>query len=362
MPGFSYFAKFSAEILDGFWASYDAWDVDQILGELGRLGITPMNTSSSLHSLSDLPSPILFRLMSNWAAFADARVQKILQSFPPNTVFEDWPTSVIPPGMLVFFMEQTSTTRQWASTQASRYISPLSVANFTDGHIHALEAISRCLVSRDPPSVISENMPFRFAVDIFDLWAGFATALRFIPVEYLKSTDKCKVDVRRLVSGHLSDTGTREYSGIDFQNDLLNHAPDFAEVLRCFNFLLKRLEASFWTDEPPEYPLVVFDTVKNNAAFERLIQNNSSHEKSWHLAWVHEYFHCTQKIEQIYGSIVAKIFDFLLEELQHERFGEVRPHIFQSAIRVSSKQASSASWLILAPAFLVYSLRGSSQT
>jgi len=331
MSGFSYFAKFSSEILDGFWASFDAWEVDQLLGELVRLGVTPMNISSSLHSLSDLPSPILFRLVSNWTSFADARVQKILQSFPPKNVFTHWPTSIIPPGVLVSIMEQSPITRKWASAQASRFFSPLLAVNFTDGHVHALEAIVNGLGSREPPNL----MPFRFAADIISLWTGFNTVLRFIPIEYLKCNYKWKVDVRRLVSDHLSDTDIREYSSIEPNNDLLNHAPDFVEVLRCFNFLLKRLEASFWTDESPEYPLVVFDNIKNNIAFTRLIQNNSSDQKSWHLSWVHEYFHCTQKIEQIYGGIVAKIFDFLLEELQHERFGEARPHVFESAIRVS---------------------------
>jgi len=333
MSGLSYFAKFSSEILDGFWASYDAWDVDQLLRELGRLGVTPMNTSSSLQPLSDLPSPILFRLVSNWTAFADARVQKILQSCIPKNVFTNWPTSIIPPGVLVLLMEQTSTTRKWASAQASRFLSPLLAVNFTDGHVHALEVIIYGLVSQESPNSMSKNMPFRFATNIIDLWAGFSTALRFIPIEHLIYNDKCKVDVRRLVSGHLSDTGIREYS-IDLYNDLLYHAPDFVEVLRCFNFLLKRLETSFWTDELPEHPLVVFDTIKNNTTFTSLILNNSSDQKIL-LSWVHEYFHCTQKIEQIYGGIVAKIFDFLLEELQHERFGEARPYIFQSAISVS---------------------------
>ena len=177
-----------------------------------------MNTSSSLQSLSDLPSPILFRLVSNWTAFADARVQLIFQSFPPKIVFTHWPTSIIQPGMLVLLMEETSTTRKWASAQASRFLSPLLATNFTDGHVHALEAIVHALVSRELPNLMSKNMPFRFAENIIDLWVGFNIALRFIPVEYLSYHDKCKVDVRRLVSGHLSDTDIREYSSIDLHN------------------------------------------------------------------------------------------------------------------------------------------------
>jgi senataxin len=114
---------------------------------------------------------------------------------------------------------------------------------------------------------------------------------------------------------------------------------DFVEVLRCFNFLLKRLEASFWNGESPEYPLVVFDAIKNNSAFGKLMQsvqgNKSLDDKLWHLTWIHEFLHCVRKMDQIYSTVVVKISGFLLEELQHERFGDSRPHALESAARVS---------------------------
>lgn len=40
-------------------------------------------------------------------------------------------------------------------------------------------------------------------------------------------------------------------------------------------------------------------------------------------------------MEPIYDTVVAKISDFLLEELQHERFGDARTQILESAARVS---------------------------
>jgi senataxin len=114
---------------------------------------------------------------------------------------------------------------------------------------------------------------------------------------------------------------------------------DFVEILRCFNFLLKRLETSFWDDEPSEYPLIVFDVIKNNSALGKLLQKPDSSgsviEKSWYLSWIFEYFHSVQKMEAIYDTVVAKISDFLLEELQHERFGDARMPILESAARVS---------------------------
>ncbi|KXN93410.1 hypothetical protein AN958_00334, partial [Leucoagaricus sp. SymC.cos] len=182
--------------------------------------------------------------------------------------------------------------------------------------------------SRDSSGARSIPTPrYQFTTDTFNLWAGFSTALRFIPVEFLKANSRSQVDVRKVVTGHLGDTDIH-----------------FVEVLRCFNFLLKRLDSSFWVNEPPEYPLMVFDAVKNNTAFAKLIQStqNNKDEKPWHLAWVHEYFRCVQKMEQIYSAVVAKISDFLLEELQHERFGDARPYVLNSATRLFSSIFSRA--------------------
>ncbi|KXN88165.1 hypothetical protein AN958_07624 [Leucoagaricus sp. SymC.cos] len=261
--------------------------------------------------------------MSNWAVFSDERVQTIIHSIPPHTVFLDWPTTTVPPGVLVLLMERTSAVRQWASAQASRYSpSPLPAEKFTVGYVHTFEIITQALVSRDSSGARSIPTPrYQFTTDTFNLWAGFSTALRFIPVEFLKANSRSQVDVRKVVTGHLGDTDIH-----------------FVEVLRCFNFLLKRLDSSFWVNEPPEYPLMVFDAVKNNTAFAKLIQStqNNKDEKPWHLAWVHEYFRCVQKMEQIYSAVVAKISDFLLEELQHERFGDARPYVLNSATRHSA--------------------------
>ncbi|KAJ3568749.1 hypothetical protein NP233_g5511 [Leucocoprinus birnbaumii] len=329
----TYFSKYSSEILDGFWATYDAWDTNKVIEELERIGLnsTPTTSGSLSLSLSNAPSPVVLRMVTSWAVFSDARTQSILYSFPPSIAFQDWPTTLIPPGILVLLMGETSAVRQWANAQASRYPStPVSSKNFSAGHVSALAVVVDNLTSRDSFSNIpSEQSPFRFSQDVFDVWAGFSTTLRFIPVEFLKENGRCKVDVRRVVAGHLSDTGIH-----------------FVEVLRCFNFLLKRLDVSFWANESPEYPLLVFDAIKNNNSFSQLVQNaqnnNSSNEKFWYLAWVHEYFHCVHKLEQIYRTVVAKIFDFLLEEFQHERFGDVRPLIFESATRLFSSIFSRA--------------------
>lgn len=84
---------------------------------------------------------------------------------------------------------------------------------------------------------------------------------------------------------------------------------------------------------------MVFDAVKNNPAFCKLVQginsNEAAAEKPWYLSWIYEYFHSVQKMEAVHNALVAKISDFLLEELQHERFGDARPYVLESAARVS---------------------------
>jgi senataxin len=204
---------FSPEILEGFWAGYDAWDVKQILKEFERLGVTPTKPGSVIHSLSDVPPPLALRVMSNWAVFSDKQVQKIIYSIPPHTAFQEWPTISIPPGVLALLMEQTPAMRQWATAQALGYPStPLSSEDFTGGHVSALKMIVYGLTFRDSSSLHSEQFSFfHFALHAFDLWAGFSTVLRFLPVEYIKANNKSMIDVRKIVSRHLSDTDTREY-------------------------------------------------------------------------------------------------------------------------------------------------------
>lgn len=90
-----------------------------------------------------------------------------------------------------------------------------------------------------------------------------------------------------------------------------------------------------WAGEGPEYPQVVFDAIKDNPSFAQLLQNlDLSSERPWFLGWFFEYLHTIRGLP-VYGEVLAKIVDFMCEELQHERFGDARPIIMMSAVRVS---------------------------
>ena len=87
--------------------------------------------------------------------------------------------------------------------------------------------------------------------------------------------------------------------------------------------------------EGPEFPQVVFDSIKENKFFLELLQTiPSSQERPWFLAWFSEYLHTIRDIPA-YGEVLAQGIDFLCEETQHERFRSARPFTMISGTRVS---------------------------
>lgn len=116
--------------------------------------------------------------------------------------------------------------------------------------------------------------------------------------------------------------------------DNYSHRADFLSVLRCFLYLLTRLENNLWKYEATDYPQVIFDAIKDNPAYvERIRDVPRTEDKHWYLYWFSDY------IKSIWTSpsfpaTFAKMVDFLCEELQHERFGEARPAVMSAASSV----------------------------
>jgi len=111
---------------------------------------------------------------------------------------------------------------------------------------------------------------------------------------------------------------------------------DFVDILRCLLFLLKRLNDGIWHGEGPEYPQVVFDAVKDNPSYSQLLQSvDPGGDRPWFLSWFSEYLQTLRDLP-VYGDVLAKMVDFMCEELQHERFQEARPTIMIAATRVSN--------------------------
>lgn len=79
---------------------------------------------------------------------------------------------------------------------------------------------------------------------------------------------------------------------------------------------------------------MVFDSIKDNSAFSSLILNGEASQNQWSVSWLLAYMRSVSD-PHVHGEALAKVADFLLEELQHERFKEHRAGVLVTAIDVS---------------------------
>ncbi|KIJ64432.1 hypothetical protein HYDPIDRAFT_187805 [Hydnomerulius pinastri MD-312] len=326
----TYFGAFSEEVIKGFYGSFDDWELKIVKEVLARAGIQN-GSQSNASALRNVPPAILYHAVSNLRVLRDSDVLCLLRSRPSVS---SWPSDVPPPGLLVLMFDENQDVRQWAKSLVSGCSEvPMAECHFVAGHEQALRIIysllAKTAVQRDPfstsmltiPSVdgvatLAEN--FSFTSDPEELWIGFCQVLRQIPTEtMLKSYGGA--DCRRVVTGHLHDVG-----------------PQFAHILKSLLFLLKRLQAELWKGEGPEFPQVVFDAIKDSPSYVKLVEDvNPSDEKPWFLSWFGEYL-WSLKDSNVFGDVLAKVVDLLCEELQHERFKDVRPTVMFAAIRLLS--------------------------
>ncbi|KAF7365221.1 hypothetical protein MVEN_00393700 [Mycena venus] len=309
-----YFGAFTTDILAGFYQSFEAWELSTILEDI------------SGWTLSSASPGIGYRIVSNLTILQDPRIMSIIHTDPPTAPIDDWPADPIPPGLLILLMDEEPRVRKWAEKQASRSrVIPIPKEKFSPSHVEALGAVIKAL----DPVAISET-PFSFSRDPHLLWSGFWTILQGLPVEYLQTGI-----IYRAVKGHLHDTGPRKLSE-PHNTDLASYkSADFECILRCFEYLTSRLGPPFWLEEGPEYPQIIFDSVKENPSFsEMLLRPTPSSAQHPHLSWCSVYLSAIEG-QPAQGEVIAKMADFLCEELQHERFGDARPAIMLTAIEAS---------------------------
>ncbi|KAF8645168.1 hypothetical protein AX16_007996 [Volvariella volvacea WC 439] len=314
----TYFAAFPEATQTAFFNNFEEWELSVVLEALKQLGINDVSDLGN-KKLSDFPSPLVYRMVSNWTIFRNPQVLAMIRACPPTEPFLDWPSDPLPAGLFLLLLDTQADVRHWAKSQAMRCQAvPIDSTKFVGSYRLAYEVICNTLASAGGDQLIPHTLnAFSLSTNPMDIWSGISSALRLIPVDILIPKAKQPIDIRRVVIGHLHDTG-----------------PHFPDVLRCLLFLLKRIGEQLWVGEGSEYPQVVFDSVKDNSSFLQMIQDfNCSADRPWFLSWLFEYLHTIRSLP-VYGEVLAKIADFLCEELQHERFRDVRPIIMNVASRL----------------------------
>lgn len=120
----------------------------------------------------------------------------------------------------------------------------------------------------------------------------------------------------------LTRTSVRTHHENDFFffRSIDNHDLDFLNILECFTIILNAIGPAAWAKEAPDYPQVIFDTIKDNQYMVALLRGEIqgltvTQPFDWLKAFVPLVrSSCTP---QVFGNIVAKTFVYLGEELRH---------------------------------------------
>lgn len=212
-----YFGAFSDSVLGKFWISFSDWEVTAVLEGLKEAGVEP--AQEPRRTLSRAPPALVYWMLSNARILERESVLEIVRECAPASTIPSWPADIPPVGLLLLLMHEDTTVRAWALSQASSFkVTPLKSEQFLPGYVEALERTSKLiglfdvnLLKVNHANDVAEDT-FPFSQDPSQLWSGFGSFLRFVPPERFRPSELFRLDLRRVVIGHLSDPGSRELS------------------------------------------------------------------------------------------------------------------------------------------------------
>jgi ATP-dependent RNA/DNA helicase, senataxin len=345
----SYFAAFSKPVLDSFFSTIDKWELSIVLDAIKSAGISP----GSKKTFSDLPTAVLYHILSAVPLFESSELLHLIEEHPPAFISLGWPVE-LPPGLLLLLFNEKREIRTWAHQQMVG-CSSIDKDKFLGSYELVFQSITAALTSgaRTPSLQADVNhtahRPLRkyFTMSPSALWSGLQSFLRVLPSTLTESENSTGRAFRHAIIGHLHDKGSRAYTFCICPSAFELSIIDFPDVLRAFVFLIKKHGKFLWQGEDYDFPQVVFDSIKDNSMYLRLIQDSDSNpiQQSWFVQWFQVYLNSLNDTP-IFGDVLRKIVGFACEELQHERFKDKRPSILASTLTVSLLYSTFSSKLI----------------
>jgi len=190
-----------------FWESFSQWETQCVHDQLIKR-IQPDKPQSK--RLSDIPMPIVYRAVCNFAIFQDARIQEIINKFPPEDCLPSWPSDPMPPAMMVLLLHQNPKVRSWASKQSGKCtVVPMPKGEFVRGYQIAVDIVVRGFTRSSGNAV---NMTgngtgsIPLSEDPVVLWTGLREFIHLIHPQHLTFVTSGS-DLRHVVTGHLHDSG-----------------------------------------------------------------------------------------------------------------------------------------------------------
>ena len=161
-----------------------------------------ITTSKSPSSLNDIPPAVVCHVLTNLDVFLDPEVLKAVRSTIPASPSTILPVDPYPPGLLLLTFDENQNPRTWARSHL-RMASQLTKDQITGHYLKVLESVAAVLSNKPPP------LSFPFTKDPAVLWSGFGLMLRSIPSEYYATAHGRRLELNRIVLGHIHDNGSR---------------------------------------------------------------------------------------------------------------------------------------------------------
>lgn len=191
-----------------------------------------------------LPVALVYHILIEHAMYSQPDILSLLaervQLIPLKA--QDWPTDLsIPPGLLFLQVHKTSKLRNWA-VRAMAFFAPISRAAWDEPAsqvpktvVEILETLAkrdRSIKSGVQASLDSASLAAQMATDQKAFWSGLYHVLARLEPDILRiyfSGGGDKIDIVRMIAGHLGDRGDH-----------------WLDVLRCFRLLLDKLGQDAW--------------------------------------------------------------------------------------------------------------------
>ena len=206
----SYFGAFNDSVLKSFYDSLSNWELDAVIEDLALAGITSSSARTDSHSLDVAPPAVVYHIFYNPHILRDARISKIVRDRLPVQSIRRWPTDYPPPCLFYLVVDEREDTRKWALEQLGLCKATAMPADrFSVDYRAVLKTITSVVASQAVDSD-ARSVGVTFSRDPAILWSGYSVVLRYVPHEYLRPHKSLDVDVRRVVTSHLHDTGNSQ--------------------------------------------------------------------------------------------------------------------------------------------------------
>ena len=191
-----------------------------------------------------VPIPLVYHILLDQAMYSQSDILTHLSErvalIPIRK--DDWPTKQsVPAGLLFLQMHKASKLRNWA-IRILPFFGPISVAVWEENGsqiprvvaeiLDTLSKRDRSIRSGVQASLDPSSLSAQMATDSRPFWSGLYAMLSALESDILRnyfSGRGDKLDIVRLISGHLGDRGDH-----------------WLDVLRCFRLLLEKLDQDPW--------------------------------------------------------------------------------------------------------------------